>query len=70
MTTPTTTEQPATPKPVRWHRHRWTPWGRVFSPGSDGMFAVLTGTGTGPWWQHRECLRCGKAQRRRVEVAA
>lgn len=47
-----------------WHRlwmHRWSPWSTVFSAGS--LFSK-----SGPWWQSRRCVVCGREDRRRVEM--
>lgn len=54
-----------------WHRFMWcawTLWSLPFSSTSGGLIAAFAGSTAGPWWQGRECLVCGKAQRRRVEV--
>jgi hypothetical protein len=53
-----------------WHRHRWGAWGETFSGRSSGVVAVIEGFTSGPWWQERVCVECGRAQRARVEVEA
>lgn len=75
-----TTDEPTAAIDVRnvmkvawWHRFlwcTWSMWAAVFSATSGGLVAAFAGHSAGPWWQQRECLVCGKAQRRRVELKA
>jgi hypothetical protein len=54
---------------IRWHwKHRYGPWGEVFSGNSAGIMGAFTGGSSGPWWQSRFCVRCNRAEYRRVEL--
>lgn len=55
-------------KPVRWWHwlHSWTRWAEPEMT-VGGALAAVFGPKAGPWWQKRHCVRCGKAQARRIE---